>query len=56
MDDPTQRGIDALVNISAELERLRILREYELGVHVEYGPDPYVMAAPRPPRSRDDQE
>ena len=41
MDDPTQRTIDALENIAAELERLRILKEHELGV-VEPEPDLYV--------------
>ena len=34
MDDPTQRTIEALENIAAELERLRVLKEYELGVEV----------------------
>jgi hypothetical protein len=43
MDDPTQRTIDALENIAAELERLRLLKEHELGARVEYsGGDPYV--------------
>ena len=42
MDDPTQRTIDALENIAADLERLRILKEHELGVVVEPEPDPYV--------------
>jgi hypothetical protein len=42
MDDPTQRTIDALENIAAELERLRILKEHELGVVVENDPDPRV--------------
>jgi hypothetical protein len=42
MDDPTQRGINALELIAAELEKLRLLREYELGAHIEHSPDPYV--------------
>ena len=42
MDDPTQRTIDALENIAAELERLRLLKEHELGVRIEHDPDPYV--------------
>ena len=42
MDDPTQRGIDALENIAFELESLRLLREYELGVRVVHTPDPWV--------------
>jgi exonuclease VII small subunit len=29
-----QRVIDALDNIAAELERLRVLKEYESGVHI----------------------
>jgi hypothetical protein len=41
MDFPTSRTIDALENIVRELERLRVLKEYELGVVVK-GPDPYV--------------
>ena len=47
MDDPTQRGLDSLENIAAELERLRLLREYELGVRVEHSPDPNVVKAQR---------
>ena len=47
MDDPTQRGIDALENIAAELEILRILREHELGVRVEHSPDPNVVKIER---------
>ena len=42
MDEPRQRTVDALENIAAELERLRLLREYELGAHIEHGPDPRV--------------
>ena len=41
LDWPTSRTIDALENIAAELERIRVLKEYELGVVVK-GPDPYV--------------
>ncbi len=41
------RIMETLENIAAELERLRILKEHELGVRVEYeGGDPYVPAAP----------
>jgi hypothetical protein len=37
------RTLDALELIAAELERLRLLREYELGVCIEYvGGDPQV--------------
>jgi hypothetical protein len=37
MDEETRRGreLDALENIAAEVERLRILREHELGVRGE---------------------
>jgi hypothetical protein len=37
MDEETRRArmLDALKSIAAELERLRILREHELGVRVE---------------------
>ena len=37
MDEDTRRGreFDALEHIAAELERLRLLREHELGVRVE---------------------
>ena len=39
------RELDALENIAVELERLRVLKEHELGVSLEYDPDaggPYV--------------
>jgi hypothetical protein len=37
------RMIDGIENIAAELERLRLLREYELGVEVKYEAGaPYV--------------
>jgi hypothetical protein len=39
------RLVDALENIAAELEQLRVLKEHELGVRVEYaseGGGPYV--------------
>ncbi len=47
MDENTRRWreLDALELIAAELERLRVLKEHELGVRVEYVPDgngPYV--------------
>ena len=37
MDEQTRqrRTLDALENIATDLERLRILREHELGVRVE---------------------
>ena len=37
MDEETRKGrtLDALESIAAELERLWILREYELGARVE---------------------
>jgi hypothetical protein len=43
------RVIDALESIAAELERLRALKEHELGVRVEHAPGghgPYVPAKP----------
>jgi hypothetical protein len=42
MDLPTERTLHALENIAAELERLRVLKEHELGVVVEDQPDPRV--------------
>jgi hypothetical protein len=52
MDEQTrrQRELDALELIAAELERLRVLKEHELGVrleYMEYNPDmgPYVPDA-----------
>jgi hypothetical protein len=44
MDEQT-RKLDALENIVKELERLRILKEHELGVRLEEAPEgsgPYV--------------
>jgi hypothetical protein len=37
MDEKTRRGrvLDALENIITELVRLRVLKEYELGVRLE---------------------
>ena len=41
------RMAEALEIIAAELERLRILKEHELGARVEYEEgDPYVLAQP----------
>jgi hypothetical protein len=38
-----RRLVHACENIATELERLRLLKEHELGVRVEYdGGDPYV--------------
>jgi hypothetical protein len=45
--DEQQMGrlLDALENVASELERLRLLKEYELGVRVEHqGGDPYVKS------------
>jgi hypothetical protein len=48
MDELTRwlrRTLDALENINIELERLRVLKEYELGVQLkeaEGGRGPYV--------------
>jgi hypothetical protein len=54
MDDPAQRTIDALENLAAELERLRLLKERELGARVEYsGGDPYFKPADEPQSSED---
>jgi hypothetical protein len=40
------RLVDAAENIAAELERLRLLREFELGVRVEYSDgNPYVKVS-----------
>ena len=48
MDEQTRKGrkLDALEVIGWELEQLRILREHELGVRLEYPPEgdpPYVV-------------
>ena len=50
MDENTRRAreLDALGNIAAELERLRVLKEHELGVRLEDAPEgsgPYVPNA-----------
>jgi len=47
MDETTSRAreLEALENIVRELERLRILKEHELGVRLEEAPEgsgPYV--------------
>jgi hypothetical protein len=47
VDETTRKGreLDALENIVKELERLRVLKEHELGVQLEYAPEgsgPYV--------------
>ena len=47
MDEQTRRAreLDALENIVRELEQLRVLKEYELSVRLEYaseGSGPYV--------------
>jgi hypothetical protein len=48
MDEQTRRAreLDALEVIAAELERLRILKEHELGVTLEHPPEgdpPYAV-------------
>ena len=44
------RLVDALESVAAELERLRLLKEHELGVTVEYWRgDPYVAESETPP-------
>jgi hypothetical protein len=42
MDYPTERTVEALDLIALELESLRLLKEYELGVRVVHTPDPWV--------------
>jgi hypothetical protein len=47
MDEQTRRAreLDALELIAGELERVRVLKEHELGVRLEYDPNgggPYV--------------
>jgi hypothetical protein len=48
MDDKTRKGreLDALENLAADLVRLRLLKEHELGVRLEESADgePYVPA------------
>ena len=41
--DLSERVVGALDLIAGELEALRLLKEYELGVRIEYSPDPYVV-------------
>jgi hypothetical protein len=48
MDEQTRRAreLDALEIIAAELERLRVLKEHQLGVRLEHPPEgdrPYVV-------------
>ena len=44
VDWASGRTLDALQSIAAELERLRVLKEHELGVQLEHGGGhgPYV--------------
>ena len=43
VDWASGRTLDALQSIAAELERLRVLKEHELGVQLEHGGHgPYV--------------
>jgi hypothetical protein len=47
------RLLEAAENAALELERLRLLKEHELGVRIEYSDgDPYVKVTERSPRSR----
>jgi len=49
MDQYLRRILDALEGIHSELERLRVLKEHELGVRVEEaegGHGPYVPKEP----------
>jgi hypothetical protein len=49
LDWPTERTIGALETIAAELERLRLLKEYELAARIEHaGGDPYVKPDDKP--------
>jgi hypothetical protein len=49
MENAPERLLDALENIAAELERLRLLREYELGAYIEHAPGgPYVKPFDKP--------
>ena len=41
--DLSERVVGALDLIAAELEALRLLKEHELGVRVEYSPDPNIV-------------
>jgi len=40
--DLSERVVGALDLVASELEQLRLLKEYELGVHIEFSPDPWV--------------
>jgi hypothetical protein len=42
MDNPTERMVDALDLIAAELEMLRLLKEHELKARIVHSPDPWV--------------
>lgn len=41
------RLVDALENIAADLEWLRVLKEHELGVRLEYAPEGVALTCPR---------
>ena len=43
MHELMTRIADNLELIAAELERLRVLREFELGVRIDDQPDPHVV-------------
>ena len=47
MNEELERIIEALESIGLELERLRLLREHELGVRVEMAPDGHGPYVPR---------
>jgi hypothetical protein len=42
MHELMTRIADNLEFIAADLEQLRLLKEHELGAHIEQSPDPYV--------------
>jgi hypothetical protein len=47
LDQYLRRVLDALEGIHSHLEQLRILKEHELGVHLEYGEHgPYIPKQP----------
>ena len=48
LENPLRRLLDACENAASELERLRMLKEYELSVAVKYdNGDPYLEERPR---------
>ena len=45
--DPTERVVNALDLIALELESLRLLKEYELGMRVVHNADPNLVKTER---------